>query len=138
MKEIEEGKLSDAAARILALAVKKKVINKGREVRSTQDPDKKWILLSQQVSALAALTLVGISVGGDGLLSKGGILSGLFTEDFQKEIESKLTTTPPPLNLDPEIQSIGIRRNLRTISLPSWISVRRTLILRDINSYWSV
>ena len=79
MKEIEEGKLSDAAARILALAIKKKVINKGREVRSTQDSEKKLDLLSQQVSALAALTLVGISVGGDGLLSKGGILSGLFT-----------------------------------------------------------
>ena len=29
---------------------------------------------------------MGISVGGDGLLSKGGILSGLFTEDFQKEL----------------------------------------------------
>ena len=95
MREIEEGKLSDAAARILALAVKKKVINKGREVRSTQDPDKKMDLLSQQVSALAALTLVGISVGGDGLLSKGGILSGLFTEDLEEEMESKLTTTSP-------------------------------------------
>ena len=95
MREIEEGKLSDAAARILALAIKKKVINKGREVRSTQDPDKKMDLLSQQVSALAALTLVGISVGGDGLLSKGGILSGLFTEDLEEEMESKLTTTSP-------------------------------------------
>ncbi len=95
MKEIEEGKLSDAASRILALAIKKKVINKGREVRSTQDPDKKMDLLSQQVSALAALTLVGISVGGDGLLSKGGILSGLFTEDLEEEMESKLTTTSP-------------------------------------------
>ena len=68
MKEIEEGKLSDAASRILALAIKKKVINKGREVRSTQDSEKKLDLLSQQVSALAALTLVGISVGVDGLL----------------------------------------------------------------------
>ena len=95
MKKIEEGKLSDAASRILALAIKKKVINKGREVRSTQDPDKKLDLLSQQVSALAALTLVGISVGGDGLLSKGGILSGLFTEDLEEEMESKLTTTSP-------------------------------------------
>ena len=95
MKEIEEGKLSDASARILALAIKKKVINKGREVRSTQDSEKKLDLLSQQVSALAALTLVGISVGGDGLLSKGGILSGLFTEDFEEEMESKLTTTSP-------------------------------------------
>ena len=101
MKEIEEGKLSDAAARILALAIKKKVINKGREVRSTQDSDKKLDLLSQQISALAALTLVGISVGGNGLLSKGGILSGLFTEDFQKEIESNLTTNPSPTKSAP-------------------------------------
>ena len=95
MKEIEEGKLSDASARILALAIKKKVIRKGREVRSTQDSDKKMDLLSQQISALAALTLVGISIGGDGLLSKGGILSGLFTEDLEEEMESKLTTTSP-------------------------------------------
>ena len=95
MKEIEEGKLSDASARILALAIKKKVINKGREVRSTQDSEKKLDLLSQQVSALAALTLVGISVGGDRLLSKGGILSGLFTEDFEEEMESNLTTPSP-------------------------------------------
>ena len=95
MKEIEEGKLSDAGARLIALAIKKKVINKGREVRSTQDSEKKLDLLAQQVSALAALTLVGISVGGDGLLSKGGILSGLFTEDLEEEMESKLTTTSP-------------------------------------------
>ena len=65
MKEIEEGKLSDAGARLIALAVKKKVISKGREVRSTRDPDKKMDLLSQQVSTLAALTLVGISIGRD-------------------------------------------------------------------------
>ena len=95
MKEIEEGKLSDAGARLIALAIKKKVIRKGREVRSTQESEKKLDLLSQQVSALAALTLVGISVGGDGLLSKGGILSGLFTEDLEEEIESEFTTTSP-------------------------------------------
>ena len=95
MKEIEEGKLTDVGARLIALAVKKKVINKGREVRSTQDPDKKLDLLAQQISALAALTLVGISVGGNGLLSKGGILSGLFTEDLEEEIESEFTTTSP-------------------------------------------
>ena len=101
MKEIEEGKLTDVGARLIALAVKKKVINKGREVRSTQDSEKKLDLLSQQISALAALTLVGISVGGDGLLSKGGILSGLFTEDFQKELESNLTTNPSPTKSGP-------------------------------------
>ena len=33
----------------------------------------------------------GISVGGDGLLSKAGIVSGLFTEEFEEE----LTDTPP-------------------------------------------
>ena len=96
MKEIEEGKLSDAGARLIALAIKKKVIRKGREVRLTDDLESKMDLLSQQVSALAALTLVGISVGGDGLLSKGGILSGLFTEDFQKELESFLPKTTSP------------------------------------------
>ena len=95
MKEIEEGKLSDAGARLIALAIKKKVIRKGREVRLTDDLESKMDLLSQQISALAALTLVGISVGGDGLVSKGGILSGLFTEDFQKEIESELTNPSP-------------------------------------------
>ena len=101
MKEIEEGELGDAAARLIALAVKKKVVSKGREVRSTRDPDKKMDLLSQQVSTLAALTLVGISVGGDGLLSKGGILSGLFTEDFQKELESFLPKTTSPTKSAP-------------------------------------
>ena len=33
----------------------------------------------------------GMSFGGDGLLSKTGIVSGLFTEEFEKE----LTDTPP-------------------------------------------
>ena len=39
--------------------------------------------LSKQVSALSALVLLGISVGGDGLLSKAGVVSGLFTEDYE-------------------------------------------------------
>ena len=86
MEKIEEGKLTDAAARIISLAIKKRVIGKGREVRSAGTLEEKVDLLSQQVSALAALTLVGISVGGDGLLSKAGILSGLFTEGFEKEL----------------------------------------------------
>ena len=86
MEKIEEGKLSDAAARIISLAIKKRVISKGREVRSAETLEEKMDLLSQQVSALAALTLVGISVGGNGLLSKTGIVSGLFMEDFEKEL----------------------------------------------------
>jgi hypothetical protein len=83
---IEEGKLSDAAARVISLAIKKRVISKGREVRSAETLEEKMDLLSQQVSALAALTLVGISVGGNGLLSKTGIVSGLFMEEFEKEL----------------------------------------------------
>jgi len=86
MEKIEEGKLSDAAARIISLAIKKRVISKGREVRSAETLEEKMDLLSQQVSALAALTLVGISVGGNGLLSKTGIVSGLFMEEFEKEL----------------------------------------------------
>ena len=86
MDKIEEGKMSDRAARLISLAVKRKVINKGKEVRSTKDLEAKLDLLSQQVSALAALTLTGISVGGDGLLSKAGIVSGLFTEEIEEEL----------------------------------------------------
>ena len=86
MEKIEEGKLSDAAARVISLAIKKRVISKGRDVRSAETLEEKMDLLSQQVSALAALTLVGISVGGNGLLSKTGIVSGLFMEEFEKEL----------------------------------------------------
>lgn len=90
MKTIEEGKLSSTAARIISLAIKKRVIGKGREVRSAGTLEEKVDLLSQQVSALAALTLVGISVGGDGLLSKAGIVSGLFTEGFDLNPSPKI------------------------------------------------
>jgi hypothetical protein len=90
MEKIEEGKLTDAAARIISLAIKKRVIGKGREVRSAGTLEEKVDLLSQQVSALAALTLVGISVGGDGLLSKAGIVSGLFTEGFDLNPSPKI------------------------------------------------
>ena len=93
MKEIEEGRMSERAARVIALAIKRKVINKGKEARNAQDIESKINLLSQQVSALAALTLTGISVGGDGLLSKAGIVSGLFTEEVEKEL-----LHPPPKN----------------------------------------
>ena len=93
MEKIEEGKLSDAAARVISLAIKKRVISKGREVRSAETLEEKMDLLSQQVSALAALTLVGISVGGNGLLSKTGIVSGLFMEDVEKELMATLPKT---------------------------------------------
>ena len=77
---LSEGKLSDKAARVLTLAIKRKVITLGRSLRETESVEDKIDLLSRQVSALSALVLVGVSVGGDGLLSKAGIVSGLFTE----------------------------------------------------------
>ena len=80
---LNEGKLSDKAARILALAIKRKTIGIGRAVKDAENSEEKLDLISRQVSALSALILVGISVGGDGLLSKAGIVSGLFTEESE-------------------------------------------------------
>ena len=78
---IEEGKLTDGAARLLSLAIKRKVIQLGKALQATDNVEDKLDLLSRQVSALSALCLVSVSVGGEGLLSKAGIISGLFTEE---------------------------------------------------------
>lgn len=78
---IEEGKLTDGAARLLSLAIKRKVIQLGKALQATDNVEDKLNLLSRQVSALSALCLVSVSVGGEGLLSKAGIISGLFTEE---------------------------------------------------------
>ena len=61
------------------------IISKDREVHAAQDLEQKIDLLSQYISALAALTLVVISVGEDGLLSKAGIVSDLFTKSIEKK-----------------------------------------------------
>ena len=75
--------ISDSVARATALAIKRRVISKGLSVRSSDDLEKKIEELSRQVSALAGLVMFGISIGGNGLLSKAGIVSGLFTEGFE-------------------------------------------------------
>ena len=75
--------ISDSVARATALAIKRRVISKGLSVRSSDDLEKKIEELSKQVSALAGLFMLGISIGGNGLLSKAGIVSGLFTEGFE-------------------------------------------------------
>lgn len=82
--DIYEGKISSAGARVISLAIKRKIVILGREVRSAEKIEDKLDLLSKQISALSALNLVGISVGGDGLLSKAGIISGLFTEELEE------------------------------------------------------
>ena len=79
---IEEGKMSDRIARILSLGIKRKIVTIGNQIRSSSDIEEKIDLMSKQNSALAALILTGISVGGEGLLSKGQILSSLFSEEF--------------------------------------------------------
>ena len=121
MEKIREGKMSDRAARVIALAVKRKVINKGKEARNAKDIESKIDLLSQQVSALAALTLTGISVGGDGLLSKAGIVSGLFTEEIEEELlhlspksETKSSiytdSKEPKKNTDEDLMKLYVER----------------------------
>jgi hypothetical protein len=87
---LDEGKLSERAARVLALALKKKVRNIGFQVRTANSVEKKLDLLSKQNAALSALVMTGISVSGDGLLSKAGIISGMFSEE-EEEI-------PPQIN----------------------------------------
>ena len=75
--------ISDSVARASALAIKRRVISKGLSVRSSDDLEKKIEEFSKQVSALAGFFMLGISIGGNGLLSKAGIVSGLFTEGFE-------------------------------------------------------
>ena len=75
--------ISDSVARATALAIKRRVISKGLSVKNSDDLEKKIEELSRQVSALAGLVMLGISIGGNGLLSKAGIVSGLFTEGFE-------------------------------------------------------
>ena len=83
--------ITDSVARATALAMKRRVISKSRIVRSTDELEKKIDELSKQVSALAGLVLLGISIGGNGLLSKSLIVSGLFTEEFSDDIENQDT-----------------------------------------------
>ena len=83
--------ISDSVARATALAMKRRVISKSRIVRSTDELEKKIDELSKQVSALAGLVMLGISIGGNGLLSKSLIVSGLFTEEFSDDIENQNT-----------------------------------------------
>lgn len=76
---IHEGSLTQTMIKGVALAVKRKAIVLGKQAQTEQDLEKKLDLVSQQVSAVAALTLLSVSVSGDGILSKAGVVSGLFS-----------------------------------------------------------
>lgn len=87
MKRVEDTiseNLTDSMAKATAMVVKRKVITNGKKVRNTIDVGKKLDYLSIQLSSTAALVLLAVAVGGDekSILSKGAIVSGLFTEDF--------------------------------------------------------
>ena len=75
---ITEG-LTDMMARGLALAVKRKAIVFGKNALAEKDLEKKLDFISRQVSATAALCLLAVSVSGEGILSKAGVVSGLFS-----------------------------------------------------------
>lgn len=76
---ITEGTLTDTMIKTMALAIKRKAISLGKQAQSENDLEKKMNLVSRQVSATAALSLLAVSVSGDGILSKAGIISGLFS-----------------------------------------------------------
>lgn len=80
---LDEG-LSDAMAKTTALAIKRKVIVKGKQVRNTPDIEKKLDYLSIQLSSIAAIALLAVSLSGDqkSILSRAGVVSGLFSEDY--------------------------------------------------------
>ena len=82
-ENVTEG-FSDAMAKTTALALKRKVIQKGKQVRSSTDVADKIDKLSVQLSSIAALCLLAVSLSGDekSILSRAGVVSGLFSEDF--------------------------------------------------------
>ena len=84
---LEEG-LTQSITRALALRLKSVVVKTGRNVRSQIDIEDKLDILSKQVSAVAGLVLLAVSVSGSGILSKASIVSGIFTEDKDGELGS--------------------------------------------------
>ena len=81
--QLEEG-FSDAMAKTTALALKRKVIVKGKQVRSAVEVADKIDKLSIQLSSIAAMCLLAVAMSGDekSILSRAGVISGLFSEDF--------------------------------------------------------
>ena len=119
--------ISDSVARATALAMKRRVISKSRIVRSTDELEKKIDELSKQVSALAGLVMLGISIGGNGLLSKSLIVSGLFTEEFSDDVENQNTRIKTSFSdALPERDNI-IEKKISAKRVKNWISgVKKT------------
>ena len=77
---LQEG-MTGGIAKVLAMGLKRKVIAIGNQVESATDLEKKINLLSKQINVIAGLVLTTISVSDEkGLLSKGAILTSLFSQ----------------------------------------------------------
>ena len=119
--------ISDSVARVTALAMKRRVISKSRIVRSTDELEKKIDELSKQVSALAGLVMLGISIGGNGLLSKSLIVSGLFTEEFSDDIENQNTRMKTSFSDALAGRDSKTEKKIRAKRVKNWISrVKKT------------
>ena len=119
--------ISDSVARATALAKKRRVISKGLSVRSSDDLEKKIEELSKQVSALAGLVMLGISIGGNGLLSKSLIVSGLFTEEFSDDIENQNTRLATSFSDALTDKDTKVEKKIRAKRVKNWISgVKKT------------
>ena len=119
--------ITDSVARATALAMKRRVISKSRIVRSTDELEKKIDELSKQVSALAGLVMLGISIGGNGLLSKSLIVSGLFTEEFSDDIENQNTRLATSFSDALACRDSKTENKIRAKRVKTWISgVKKT------------
>ena len=119
--------ISDSVARATALALKRRVILKSRIVRSTDELEKKIDELSKQVSALAGLVMLGISIGGNGLLSKSLIVSGLFTEEFSEDIENQDTRLRASFSDALAGRDSKVEKKISAKRVKNWISgVKKT------------
>ena len=114
--------ISDSVARATALALKRRVILKSRIVRSTDELETKIDELSKQVSALAGLVMLGISIGWNGLLSKSLIVSGLFTEEFSDDIENQDTRMKTSFSDVLTERDSKVEKKIRAKRVNNWIS----------------
>ena len=114
--------ITDSVARATALAMKRRVISKSRIVRSTDELEKKIDELSKQVSALAGLVMLGISIGGNGLLSKSLIVSGLFTEEFSDDVENQNTKLRASYSDTLPERDNKLEKKIRAKRVKNWIS----------------
>ena len=83
-EELNEG-MTSSVARMSALVLKKRVVGYGNRVESPTEISQKLDYLSKQICAVGDIALVGCSLSGEGLLSKGAIFTSLFSSNEPDE-----------------------------------------------------